>query len=184
MKKVERAQILDYVTYGEQRERIRAEVMAIKAPRRVHLGPALTFLFETTETVRYQVLEMIRTEQIVKEADIRHELDTYNELLGEDGELGCTLLIELEDPAERNEKLRAWRDLPGHLYLLLEDGERVRASFDHRQMDDARLSSVQFLKFPTRGRAPVALGVDHPRLTLEARLNPEQAAALRSDLAR
>ncbi len=184
MKKVTRDEILDFVTYGEQRERIRAQVMALKAPRRIHLGEALTFLFETTETVRYQVLEMVRTEQIVKEAEIRHELETYNELLGEDGELGCTLLIELDDPADRAAKLRAWRSLPEHLYLLLEDGERVRAQYDRRQIDDTRLSSVQFLKFATRGRAPVAIGADLPELTLEVRLNPEQAAALRSDLAR
>ncbi|MBK6683044.1 MAG: DUF3501 family protein [Deltaproteobacteria bacterium] len=184
MKKVTRDEILDFVTYSEQRERIRSEVMAIKAPRRIHLGEFLTFLFETTETVRYQVLEMVRTEQIVKEAEIRHELETYNELLGEAGELGCTLLIELEDPAERAVKLRAWRSLPDHLYLLLEDGERVRAQYDRRQIDDTRLSSVQFLKFATRGRAPVAIGADHPELTVEVRLNPEQGAALRSDLAR
>ncbi len=44
---------------------------------------------------------MIRVEQIVKEADIRHEIETYNELLGAEGELGATLLIEIENPDER-----------------------------------------------------------------------------------
>ena len=32
---------------------------------------------------------MMRAERIVREADIQHELDTYNALLGGDGELGA-----------------------------------------------------------------------------------------------
>ena len=39
-------------------------------------------------TVRYQVQEMIRAERMTREEDIRHELETYNELLGGRGELG------------------------------------------------------------------------------------------------
>ena len=35
-----------------------------------------------------------KIEQIVREASIQQELDTYNELLGGPGQLGCALLIE------------------------------------------------------------------------------------------
>ncbi len=38
---------------------------------------------------------MMRVEEIVKEADIVHEMETYNELLGGAGEIGTTLLIEM-----------------------------------------------------------------------------------------
>src|SRR4029453_1095049 len=75
--------------------------MRAKAERRVPVGPHLTFLFENHETMRYQVLEMVRTERMVKDADIRHEVNTYNELLGARGELAATLLIELDRPAPR-----------------------------------------------------------------------------------
>ena len=85
MPMVERKHILDFVTYAEQRDAIRASAMAAKALRRVHLGEHLTFLFENAETIRYQVLEMVRVEQMVRESDIRHELDTYNEVLGGQG---------------------------------------------------------------------------------------------------
>src|SRR5262245_5510804 len=116
--------------------------MKAKAVRRIHIGEYLTLLFENHMTVRYQIQEMMRAERIVREADIVHEIDTYNELLGKDGELGCTLLIEIPDPSVRDEKLREWLDLPEKIYLCLENGARIPSTFDERQRDDVRLSSV------------------------------------------
>ncbi|MBW2381912.1 MAG: DUF3501 family protein, partial [Deltaproteobacteria bacterium] len=81
MNRVERSDILDYVTYGEQRETIRDSALRAKSVRRVLVGEHFTFLFENRETVLYQIQEMMRIEHIVKEDDIRHELDTYNELI-------------------------------------------------------------------------------------------------------
>jgi hypothetical protein len=182
VKPIEREEIFDYVTYEEQRNALRAQVISAKAVRRVHIGEYLTLLFENHLTVRYQIQEMVRTERMVKEADIRHEVDTYNELLGGEGELGCTLLIEIEDPAVRDVKLRAWWRLPERIYLLLEDGTRVWATFDERQRGDDRVSSVQYLKFDTGTRVPVALGVDLPELQAETKLTEEQRQALREDL--
>ena len=179
---VARKDILDFVTYGERREAIRASAMAAKALRRVHLGEHLTFLFENLETIRYQVLEMVRVEQMVREADIQHELDTYNAVLGADGELGCTLLIEIDDEKARDVLLRRWRGLPGHLYLTCADGVRVPALFDPAQMNEEKLSSVQFLKFPVDGRIPVGLACDLPGLEGSVRLEDATRQALLSDL--
>ena len=181
MKPVMREEIVDFETYRESREATRAKVLAIKAPRRVHAGP-LTFLFENHETIRYQVQEMTLAERIVKEGEIRHELSTYNELLGGPGELGASLLIEIESAAERDEKLSQWLELPRHLYAKLPDGTRVRATFDPRQVGEARLSSVHYLKFDVKGQVPIALGSDLPGLMLEAPLAAEQRTALESDL--
>jgi len=148
----------------------------------VTVADVLTFLFENDETIRYQVLEMVRSERLVKEADIQHEIDTYNELLGGPGELGCTLLIGIDDPAERDRKLRAWRGLPEHLYVKLEDGTRVPAKHDARQVGEDRLSSVQFLKFDVQGRVPVAVGSDLPDLEAETVLDERRRRALAEDL--
>jgi hypothetical protein len=182
MNQVVRSELIDYMTYEEQRNQIRSEVLVIKRPRRIHVGDHLTFLFENKNTIRYQVQEMMRTEKIVKEADILHELQTYNELLGAPGELGCTLLIEIDDEAERNIKLRAWLKLTQHLYMEVEGGARVRASFDERQVGDDRLSSVQYLKFNLDGRTPVAMGADLDVLTIHADLSEVQVKALCEDL--
>ena len=182
MPKVQRADILDYQTYSEQRDRIRTEAMAAKAVRRVHLGEYLTFLFENRTTIRYQILEMVRAEQIVKETQIQHELDTYNAVLGDDGELGCTLLIEIRDEAERAILLRRWRNLPGHIFLTFTDGTREAARFDEEQMSDEKLSSVQFLKFAVEGRIPMGLMTDLPELETDTVLSAETRTALLTDL--
>ena len=100
MQKVLRGEILDFVTYEERRAELRTAAMAEKAVRRVHVGQNLTFLFENTTTVRYQILEMVRAERMVRESDIAHEIETYNELLGGPGELGCTLLVEIPTAEE------------------------------------------------------------------------------------
>ena len=182
MKKVQRSEILDYVTYEEQRPEIRKSAMAAKNDRRIHVGDNLTFLFENPETVRYQVLEMVRTEKLVRESEIEHELKTYNELIGENGELFCTLLVEIQEESERAEKLTAWLSLPEKLYLKFDDGTRVYASIDERQRDEVKISSVQFLKFECNGRPPVAIGTDHPALTIETDLSEVQRNALKHDL--
>lgn len=182
MRPVERSEILDYVTYDERRDALRPHALREKARRRITLGEHFTFLFENRETVRYQIQEMMRTERIVKEADIQHELDTYNELLGDEGELGCSLLIGIDDERERAEMLKAWIGLPEHLYARLEDGTRIRPTFDARQVGEDRLSAVQYLRFAVGTTAPVAIGIDMPGLELEAKLTPEQREVLQADL--
>ena len=183
MKPVERNELLDFQTYKESRDLYRAKVLALKEPRRVHVGNYLTFLFENHETVRYQVQEMMLAERIVKEADIAHELSTYNDVLPGPGQLGASLLIEIESPVERDDKLTRWMRLPHHLYAKLEDGTKVRPSFDPRQVGEKRLSSVHYLRFDVRGQVPVALGSDLPELMVETPLTEQQRAALKEDLA-
>src|SRR5215510_4726683 len=121
MNPVERSEIVDYATYEDLRAGFRREVLQAKALRRIHVGEYLTLLFENHTSIRYQIQEMMRAERIVRESDIRHEIDTYNELLGSEGELGCTLLIEISDPVLRDQMLRGWWDLPERVYLLLEN---------------------------------------------------------------
>jgi hypothetical protein len=184
MKKVERGELLDYETYGERRDAIRARVMEIKADRRIHAGDHLTFLFENADTIRYQIQEMMRAERIVKEEAILHEMRTYNEILGDDGELGCCLLIEIDDPRVRKERLREWVGLPGHVFLRRGDGSRVGAVYDPRQVGEDRLSSVQYLKFAVGDGEPAAIGCDLPGLAVEVPLTGRQRQALLEDLRR
>ncbi len=185
MRPVDRSDIIDYVTYGDRRDAIRDSALAAKRVRRYQVGAVLCFLFENRETVRYQVQEMMRTERIVREDDILHEIRTYNELLGGDGELGCTLLIGIPDEAARAERLPKWIGLNDTLYMLRPDGAKVRPRYDARQVGRGRLSSVQYLHFDVGGATPVAIGCDHPDPELRGELtfSDEQRAALAADLA-
>jgi hypothetical protein len=91
-------------------------------------------------------------------------------------------LVEIDEPAERDQKLSEWLDLPQHLYLELASGQKVRAVWDRAQVGDTRLSSVQYLKFPVGSDVPVALGCDRADLSLSTPLDAEQRAALAEDL--
>lgn len=181
-KLVERSDIVDYQTYEDGREATRARIAEVKAPRRIHLGENLTFLFENRETLVYQIQEIMRAERIARESAIVDEIDTYNKMLGGLGELGCAMLIEIPDAADRKPLLEKWLGLQEHIYLRLEDGSQVYASFDPMQVGSDRISAVQYLLFacPT---PPVAIGTDFPDLSAEVELNDEQRAALAADLA-
>ena len=92
------------------------------------------------------------------------------------------LLIEIADANERPQKLKNWLGLQEKVYLTLDSGERIYAEWDKRQIDEEKLSSVQYLKFNTSGNAPKAIGVDHPGLQDEVELSAKQREALTEDL--
>tara|TARA_B100000700_G_C14896602_1_gene785330 strand:- start:379 stop:930 length:552 start_codon:yes stop_codon:yes gene_type:complete len=182
MNTIKREEIIDYLTYEEKRSIIRENVMKIKEHRRINVGGVLSFLFENRDTIRYQIQEMMRIERIVKEEDIQHEINTYNEILGHHGELGCTLLVEIDDTEERNKKLSEWIDLPNHIFLKLEDDTKIFAKFDPRQIGESRLSSVQYIKFDTKGLLPISIGSDFKLFQGETIFTEEQKRALLDDL--
>jgi hypothetical protein len=182
MRPVQRSQILDGAHYERTRAFSRASVMEIKRKRRVHVGSCLTFLFENTTTIWYQVQEMLRAERLERENDILHELETYNALLGGPGQLGCCLLVEIDDPVLRDRRLREWRALPAYVYMRCEGGATVRPTVDPNQIDEHRISAVQYLKFHLDDWRPTALGCDLPGLGAETTLNREQRDALNDDL--
>ncbi|MBW1756376.1 MAG: DUF3501 family protein [Deltaproteobacteria bacterium] len=182
MKRVERSEILDYVTYGEQRGAIRDSALRAKSVRRILVGECFTFLFENHETVLYQIQEMMRIEHIVKEDDIQHELDTYNQLIHPAGTVGCTLLVGIDDEELRDQKLREWMGLNDHIYAKLPDGSLARPTWDSRQVGDTRLSAVQYLSFALGPDAPVAISIEMPGIEAETELSDAQRGALREDL--
>jgi len=179
---VQRSQILDRARYEQARPFARTAILEIKRRRRVHVGPCLTFLFENTATIWYQIQEMIRAERIERETDVQHELATYNALLGGDGQLGCCLLVEIDEPQQRDRRLREWRALPAYVYLRCEGGAAVRPTVDPAQIDAHRISAVQYLTFHLDGRRPIALGCDLPGLIAETTMTREQRDALNDDL--
>jgi hypothetical protein len=98
------ADVLDLRAYERVREAYRAQIIARKRLRRVALGPIMTLVFESVDTVRFQIQEMARVEKIISDEAIQVELDIYNRLLPQVGELSATLFIELTSDA----LLREW----------------------------------------------------------------------------
>lgn len=188
MKPLELSEIRNIADYEIERRTWRPQVMALKDRRRIRLGPHMSFLFENRQTVLYQIQEMLRIERIVEADAIRHELDTYNELIPGTNELSASLLIEYETPAERAMRLRELLGLEKHVWLEVA-GRRIPARFDTRQIAGDRLSSVQYIKFQlspeqaARWMEGARLIVDHPHYQAEHRLTAAELHELAQDLA-
>ena len=115
--------------------------MRAKDERRVHVGPHLTFLFENHETIRYQVQEMMRSRADGEgSGHPPRDRRPTTSCSGGPGEVGCTLLVEIDDPAVRAEKLAQWLALPKHLYVKRSDGKKAYARYDERQVGETRVS--------------------------------------------
>jgi hypothetical protein len=187
MKRVELSEIGNIDDYELERKTLRPRMMALKDRRRVRVGEHLTFLFENRDTVRYQIQEMMRIERIVDLAAIRHEVETYNELIPPPGGLAACLLIEYASADERDTKLRQLLDLEDHVFLAVAGLPPSKAIFDARQIAADRLSAVQYIRFDltpeqrARWRGGVHIVVDHPNYQAEAALTSEQIAELESD---
>jgi hypothetical protein len=192
LKPVTLKEILPFAQYEILRPRLRPLFIAEKDRRRLHVGEHITLLFENGQTVWYQVEEMVRDERIDDEAAIRHEIDTYNELLPRPGELTATMLIEYPDAAARDAALRELLGIETHVWVCL-DSRREHARFDRRQMSGDRVSSVQFVRFPLGGldaeefralaaQGKVAIAVDHPKLQARAEIRDSLAETLAHDL--
>ncbi len=192
MQALRRDDILDRATYEAKRDEIRREVMAEKRHRRLAVGDHVTLLFETRKTLWYQVQEMIRAEEIADESGIEHELETYNELMPGKADISATMLIEYPDIEVRNQRLRELVGIHEHVWLELGE-KRVLASFDQRQMETERVSSVQFIRFDLGDLSPagwralasegkVSVVIDHPHMRAKATIEGAVAAALAEDL--
>jgi hypothetical protein len=188
MKPVSTAEIKSVADYELERPSLRPKLMELKDRRRLRVGGHLTFLFENRDTVRYQIQEMMRIERLEKPAEIRHEVETYNELIPGPNELSASLLIEYETPEERAIWLRELLGLEDHVWLEVEGAGRAKARFDDRQISTDRLSSVQYIKFPLSPEQAAAFArgasvvVDHPRYSARSPIAGEQMDELRQDL--
>jgi hypothetical protein len=127
---------------------------------------------------------------------IAHEVETYNELIPEPGDLSGTLFIELTDEASLREWLPKLRDIEFAVRFELGPREHPTSKVTAVPRDEERLtrdditSTVHYLRFPfdaaqrdalTNG--PARLVVDHPEYKVWVELTDAQRAELARDFA-
>lgn len=194
MPKLSRESLLTLEAYAKARKDFRAQVIAHKKHRTVHLGDHVTLLFEDELTMRYQVQEMLRAEKIFEEAGIQEEIDAYNALIPDGRNFKATMMIEYEDERERRAALAKLKGIEDKTWIRVEGLPRVYAIADEdlERENDEKTSAVHFLRFElTKEMADalkygvgLAMGVDHSAYA--AALDPVPAAirtALVKDLA-
>ena len=193
MNPVERGEILNLYEYEKVREVRRQEVIELKRRRRVQVGRYLSFVFENHQTIWFQIQEMIRAERIVDDAKVSDELEVYNGLLPNPGELAATMFIEIGDPAAIKPVLDALLGIDTRDYVRMEiDGRPIVGRFEAGHSDEelGKLSAVHFVRFEippdarkTFARSEVALVVDHPNERARAILSADTKTTLAEDLA-
>jgi len=194
MQKLSRESLMTLEAYAKARKDFRAQVIAHKKQRTLHLGQHLTIIFEDELTIRYQVQEMLRVERIFEEQGIQDEIDAYNPLIPDGSNFKATLMIEYEEVAERRDALSKLKGVEDRVWVRVEGCPSVYAIADEdlERETDEKTSSVHFLRFElTREMAEslkygvaLAIGVDHPHYN--ARIDPVPVpirAALVKDLA-
>ena len=185
------ADILDKAAYEAARPEMRRRIMLEKTRRRVLVGDHCSLLFESRDTMHYQVQEMLRAEDSwLRPGAVDEELSAYNPLIPRSGTLSATLMLEYETVAERAVALPRFTGLDQHVWLEVEGTPRVLASFDSGQIDAAGVSSVQYPKFRLSPEQVTRLGqdgtvvrvrIDHPAYQAQAVLGEDTRRAIAGD---
>ena len=192
MNKLKREDLFSLEQYAEQRADFRDHVMAHKKNRRVNVGPHLSLYFEDRLTIQYQVQEMLRIEKIFEAGAIQEELDTYNPLIPDGGNLKATAMLEFEDVELRRKRLGELVGVENHIWLQVDGHEKVYAiaNEDLERSTDEKTSAVHFLRFEldcemataAQSEARISLGVDHDFYRYATVLEGPEKSSLINDL--
>ena len=104
-RKLSLSDIADVRAYERERPEFKNRIMDMKLRRRLALGPFVSVIFENRDTVRYQIQEMARVERLSTDEEIQAEIDTYNPMIPDAGQLCATLFIELTSEEQMHEWL-------------------------------------------------------------------------------
>jgi len=185
--------ILDLRAYEKVRADEKVRIGEIKRKRRVELGTLLAVIFENRDTMWLQIQEMLRVENVLSEEGVYEELNAYNPLVPEPGQLCCTVFIEITTEAAMREWLSKLVGIEKSIVLVLSDGREIHPVTDAQH--DAALTrsdstaAVHYISFnftPSDVAAfsagPVQLRCVHPNYLEVAELAPHTIVELRHDL--
>ena len=189
---IERASLLTLEAYAKVRNATRAEAIAHRRLRTVHLGEHLSVQFEDEATIRRQIQEMLHIEKIFDEAGIQAEIDAYAPLVPDGTNWKATMLIEYPDPNQRKRELARLIGIADRVFVEVEGHARIYAIADEDldRENDEKTSAVHFLRFElaepardaVRAGASVRLGCDHTNYPAHTEIGAETLTSLAGDL--
>lgn len=188
--------IADLRAYERERADYRERIIALKKTRRIGVGPIITLMFENRETMRFQIQEMARAEKILSDEAIQHEVDTYNALIPEPGQLSATLFLELTTKMELLEWLPKMVGVERSVELVIGEGDGAlvvpcipEESHEEQLTRPDVTASVHYIRFelsPTEigafAAGPVAVRVNHDQYLESTALSEATIASLLEDL--
>ena len=177
--------------YEQEREATRRRIIALKKNRRIEVGDCVSFVFENHDTVFFQVQEMLRAESITDLDAVREELEVYNAMLPQPGQLSATMLIAITDSDRIEERLNEMLGIDERVCLFVGE-HRVAGEFEPGRSREDRLSAVQYVRFVfdesmlsdfCDEQIRVALSIDHKAYDFATEISGASRRSLIEDLA-
>ena len=135
---------------------------------------------------------MLRVEHITESEKIQDELDTYNALLPQPGELSATMFIQITDQERLKEQLDMLIGIDGDNVAKLRVGSmQISGVFEEGHSKEDKISAVHFVRFQIPNETvailqdpqyAAALRIDHPHYQTSTLLSQETRDALLIDL--
>ena len=191
IREVTKADLIASDEYAKNRKTYRKEIVSYKKDRRVSLGPYANFYFESYETMKAQIQEMLHIEKGGDE-QVKDELAAYNPLIPKGKELVATLMFEIDNPLSRAEFLNKVGGIEEKVFLKI--GEEIIKSIPEQDVDrtsaEGKASSVQFIHFEFTDEQvkkfkdlsnEIIIGVDHEMYKHTVKLTEDNQKALAKD---
>jgi len=191
LREVTKADLIPADEYAKNRKAYRKEIVNYKKDRRVALGPYANFYFESYETMKAQIQEMLHIEKGGEE-QLKDELAAYNPLIPKGKELVATLMFEIDNPLSRAEFLNNVGGIEEKVFLKI--GDEIIKSVPEQDVDrtsaEGKASSVQFIHFEFSDEqvkkfkdmsTEVIIGVEHEMYAHTVKLTKNNKQALSLD---
>ena len=190
-REVTKADLIPADEYAKNRKTYRRNIVSYKKDRRVSLGPYANFYFESYETMKAQIQEMLYIEKGGDE-QLKDELAAYNPLIPNGKELVATLMFEIDNPLSRAEFLNKVGGIEEKVFFKI--GEEKIKSIPEKDVDrtsaEGKASSVQFIHFEfteeqvKKFKDPsnkIIIGIEHEMYAHTVKLTENNVKALSLD---
>jgi hypothetical protein len=192
-RKLTLADIADVRAYERERDEFRAAVMETKRRRRLSFGTIITLMFENRDTMRLQIQEMARVEKLATDDEIQIELDTYNPMIPEPGQLTATVFLELTSADQVREWLPKLVGIERSFAIVLPNGDRVCSITEEAHAGQLTrvevTAAVHYIRFEftpeqvdSFAAGPVRIEIEHPDYLEAVELSDSTHAELLGDL--
>jgi|TARA_B110000114_G_scaffold5392_1_gene5431 hypothetical protein len=190
-RQIEKKDLIPADIYKKNRKQIRKDLIELKKDRRIALGPYATFYFESFETMRSQIQEMLYIEKGGDE-QLKDELIAYNPLVPNGKELIATLMFEIDNPISRALFLGKVGGIEEKVFIKI-GSEFVKAIPEtdvDRTSTEGKASSVQYVHFKLNDEQiakfksdglNIELGIDHKEYTHTTKLTKDNVNSLLAD---
>ena len=192
MKKLTNKDLLSLEEYDSNRETIKTEVIESKKHRSISIGNNIVLLFESLETIKYQVQEMLRIEKIFKKEEIEEEIGAYQALIPDGNNFKATMLIMYPNVEERRKMLEKLNGIENKIWLSINQSSKIYAMADEDldRANDEKTSAVHFLRFQLNSEETdlfknsdnIQFGVDHNEYSTSIKVTRDTYQSLLSDL--